>query len=247
MTTDHPRSGMEHAILAVSGLTAIGLIIVIGLQLHTIRRIEDMADIEQDLVDAENELAAAVADSVAELEELATDFTTLSAQLAAAQSSGDDAAIAAATTAIKDKAAALESAVAAAKAATTAQTVPTVPTAPAIVLTFTPEALPDAVIGQPYSAQVTADGGTPPYAYSSATLPAGLSLGAGGGISGTPSGPAAEAPVEIMAHDGNGAPGTIDYTLNVVDPAAVVEPEPEPQPDPVESEPQAEAGETDGA
>lgn len=184
-----------------------------------------MADDIVDLTAAENALATAVADAIEEIQELATDITTLTAQLAAAQSSGDGPAIEAATAAIKDKAAALEGAVAAAKAAVSA---PTPPAPPTVTLTFTPEALPDAAIGQPYTAQVTADGGTPPYAYSSATLPAGLSLGAGGGISGTPSGPAAEVAVEIMAHDGNGAPGTIDYTLNVVDPAAVVEPEPEP-------------------
>jgi hypothetical protein len=49
-------------------------------------------------------------------------------------------------------------------------------------------ALPGAVVGQPYSAQIVAVGGTPPYTWSviSGELPAGFSLSADGVLSGTP-------------------------------------------------------------
>jgi PKD repeat protein len=58
-------------------------------------------------------------------------------------------------------------------------------------LTINTTSLPDALVNQPYTATLTATGGTPPYTWSIAigTLPAGLSLSPGAGvgvISGTP-------------------------------------------------------------
>lgn len=47
--------------------------------------------------------------------------------------------------------------------------------------------LPAGVVGQAYSFQLQADGGTPPYAFSATGLPAGLSMSASGLLSGTPS------------------------------------------------------------
>jgi hypothetical protein len=53
-----------------------------------------------------------------------------------------------------------------------------------------PDPLPDSTVDAPYSYQLTAAGGVPPYTYSisAGSLPAGLSLnGSTGVISGTPS------------------------------------------------------------
>jgi hypothetical protein len=56
-------------------------------------------------------------------------------------------------------------------------------------LTVATKNLPSAVVGTPYRASLTAEGGTSPtaWAISAGTLPAGLSLSSGGIISGTPS------------------------------------------------------------
>lgn len=63
------------------------------------------------------------------------------------------------------------------------------------VITITTTSLPDATIGSPYSAQLSAVGGAPPYTWSlspaSPALPAGLTLSTNGVVSGTPTGPAA--------------------------------------------------------
>src|SRR5262249_50151333 len=63
------------------------------------------------------------------------------------------------------------------------------------VVTITTTTLPDATIGSPYSAQLSAIGGVPPYTWSlspaSPALPAGLALSTNGVVSGTPTGPAA--------------------------------------------------------
>jgi len=49
--------------------------------------------------------------------------------------------------------------------------------------------LSDGKVGVPYTGQITATGGVAPYSYSGSGLPAGLSLSATGGISGTPTTP----------------------------------------------------------
>ena len=77
------------------------------------------------------------------------------------------------------------------------------PPAPLAVAT---SSLPDATVGTPYSAQLQAAGGTPPYTWSvsAGLLPAGLSLGSSGAISGTPS-----------------ADGTFNFTVQVEDSQAM--------------------------
>jgi hypothetical protein len=47
--------------------------------------------------------------------------------------------------------------------------------------------LPNAVVGQPYSAQITAIGGTAPYQFTCSVLPRGLQMDSEGRITGTPS------------------------------------------------------------
>jgi large repetitive protein len=56
------------------------------------------------------------------------------------------------------------------------------------ILTITPAAPPAATVNQPYSQQLSTNGGTAPFSYSLqlSTMPAGLSLSASGLISGTP-------------------------------------------------------------
>lgn len=51
------------------------------------------------------------------------------------------------------------------------------------VTTLTP---PIGTVGQSYSYQMAATGGTPPYTWTGANLPPGLSISTGGLISGTP-------------------------------------------------------------
>jgi hypothetical protein len=62
------------------------------------------------------------------------------------------------------------------------------PPTPVLPLVIDPAALPAAVVNVPYSATLKAVGGVAPYTWSlaSGTLPAGLSISAGGVISGTP-------------------------------------------------------------
>jgi hypothetical protein len=84
----------------------------------------------------------------------------------------------------------------------TGSTTLTVQAAP---LTVTTTSLPVATQGRPYSATLAANGGTPPYTWSlvSGTLPPGLSLSAGGVISGTPT-----------------TPGSFGFTVGVTDTSA---------------------------
>lgn len=73
---------------------------------------------------------------------------------------------------------------------------------PVLILT---QSLPDATVGVPYSAQLTAQGGTPPIVWSviAGSLPAGLGLNSITGlISGTPSGPTGLSTFTILALDG---------------------------------------------
>ncbi len=53
-------------------------------------------------------------------------------------------------------------------------------------LTITTTALPEVAQGQAYSFQMTASGGSGSYTWSATGLPAGLSISAGGLITGTP-------------------------------------------------------------
>ncbi len=92
---------------------------------------------------------------------------------------------------------------------------------PTITLTPAAGALAGGTIGSPYAgATVTASGGTAPYVYSvsAGSLPAGLSLdGSTGVISGTPTGPAANASFTVTATSATGScTGSAAYSINVV-------------------------------
>ena len=69
----------------------------------------------------------------------------------------------------------------------TTQTTYTLSTIPPGLSVTSPNALPSAAVGTPYSYTLAATGGTPPYMWSLSTpAPAGLSLSSGGVLSGTP-------------------------------------------------------------
>jgi len=72
------------------------------------------------------------------------------------------------------------------------------------ILTITTASLPDAVAGRAYSATLGATGGTTPYAWTLAAgpLPAGVTLSAGGVLSGTPTTPGAFT-FTVRANDGS--------------------------------------------
>ena len=71
-------------------------------------------------------------------------------------------------------------------------------------LQITTTSLPDATAGQPYSATLTATGGTPPYKWkvTSGSLPAGLTLNSSSGtISGTTTSPAGNYNFKVKVKD----------------------------------------------
>src|SRR5581483_5650244 len=82
-----------------------------------------------------------------------------------------------------------------------------------------PTSLPQATVSAPYNVSFTATGGTPPYTFgiSAGTLPPGLSLGAGGTLSGTPT-TSGSFPFDIKAADAAACVQTASYTL-IVNPA----------------------------
>jgi hypothetical protein len=87
------------------------------------------------------------------------------------------------------------------------------------LITIAPATPPIGKVGVAYSLQLTATGGTGPYVFSVATgtLPAGLTLSAGGLLSGTPT-TAGPKSVTIQAI-GNGCPGVVTYSI-VIAPAS---------------------------
>ena len=78
----------------------------------------------------------------------------------------------------------------------------------------------------PYRVVLTTTGGVAPYKYAlaSGALPPGLSLGANGVISGTPSGPAGDFTFVVGITDANGAPATVTYIVHYLAPDIVVGP-----------------------
>ena len=86
-------------------------------------------------------------------------------------------------------------------------------------ITIAPTSLPQATVSAPYNVSFTATGGTPPYTFgiSAGTLPPGLSLGAGGTLSGTPT-VSGSFPFDIKAADAAACVQTASYTL-IVNPA----------------------------
>lgn len=100
-----------------------------------------------------------------------------------------------------------------------------------VALAVTTASLPDATVGQPYSTTLAATRGLPPYAWTAAGLPAGLSVDRSSGvISGTPTadtsatGPAG---VLITVTDDAGATASVTLPLTVK-PAATPPPPPAP-------------------
>lgn len=150
------------------------------------------------------------------------DPTGLDARVTALEAAGSGSAGNGGSTALADRVTALEARNAADDAAAAA--IPPVDgdVPPVSDLTLSPATLPDAIVGQPYTASVSATGSTAlPFTFSiaSGALPDGLSLGAGGGISGVPS-TAGSSQVSIQAHDANGDVGSVDYAMVVGEAAA---------------------------
>lgn len=88
---------------------------------------------------------------------------------------------------------------------------------PALPPSISTTSLPQAIVGKAYSTQATVSGGTAPYIWSvvSGSLPAGLSLGTAGVISGVPSATAV-ASFTLKVTDGNGLTSTKALSLSVV-------------------------------
>lgn len=86
-------------------------------------------------------------------------------------------------------------------------------------ITLGPYSLPDAFVNQPYSTQLTASGGTPPYTFSrpsANTWVAGLQVNSDGSISGTPTNTsAALLDFNVVATDANGSTGTREFQINL--------------------------------
>jgi uncharacterized protein YhjY with autotransporter beta-barrel domain len=85
-----------------------------------------------------------------------------------------------------------------------------------VALTITPPTLPSGSQGVPYSQNLTASGGTAPYAFAltAGALPAGLVLGGSGAITGTPTGTGLST-FTVTATDNVGNTGTASYTINI--------------------------------
>ncbi|MDB6076054.1 MAG: hypothetical protein JWO89_3694, partial [Verrucomicrobiaceae bacterium] len=92
-------------------------------------------------------------------------------------------------------------------------------------LTFNPVTLPTLTLGVPYSQAVTVTSGAAPYTYSlsSGTLPAGLTLGTDGVLSGTPTSTTSRT-FTVQAVDINGCVGTKGYTVAPVCPTIAIAP-----------------------
>ena len=83
-------------------------------------------------------------------------------------------------------------------------------------ITLSPPTLSDGSPGVPYTATIRASGGSAPYTFSllSGTLPPGLSLSAGGSLSGTPT-EGGTFSFRIRARDANGCLGSRTYTVAI--------------------------------
>jgi hypothetical protein len=81
-------------------------------------------------------------------------------------------------------------------------------------IVLSPATLPAGMVDEAYSQQITASGGTGPYTFEviSGTLPAGLTLTAGGLLSGTPTGVGSSV-FTIEATDAEDCPGIVSFTL----------------------------------
>lgn len=88
-----------------------------------------------------------------------------------------------------------------------------------------PVTLPGATAGTAYSQTLSASGGVAAYSFSlsAGSLPAGLTLGSGGALSGTPT-QAGSFPVTVTATDANAQTGSRAYTLVVAAPTLTMTP-----------------------
>ena len=89
-------------------------------------------------------------------------------------------------------------------------------TAACPTINITPTTLPAGFVGMTYNQSLTAGGGTPAYTFAlaSGSLPAGLSLGANGAVTGTPSLPGAYN-FTVAATDNYGCVGTANISLTI--------------------------------
>jgi large repetitive protein len=96
-----------------------------------------------------------------------------------------------------------------------------------------PPLLADGTVGVPYSAMLSASGGTGPYAFAvtSGTLPDGLGLSSAGALSGTPTAAGAFS-FTVTATDANACSGSRGYTVTISPPACpAIVPQPADLPD----------------
>ncbi|MFN7973827.1 MAG: putative Ig domain-containing protein [Acidobacteriota bacterium] len=93
------------------------------------------------------------------------------------------------------------------------------------VISLAPATLPNGTQGVPYSQTITASGGTAPYSFAvtAGSLPAGLSLSAGGVLSGTPTTPGTSS-FTVTATDSGGCTGSRAYQLTIDCPTITVAP-----------------------
>ncbi len=85
-------------------------------------------------------------------------------------------------------------------------------------MTVAPAALPAATAGTPYSAPLSASGGTAPYTFTeTGALPGGVTLSPAGVLAGTPAQGGSFA-IAITATDAGGCTGTLSATLTVIAP-----------------------------
>ncbi|WP_189644632.1 putative Ig domain-containing protein [Luteimonas gilva] len=92
-------------------------------------------------------------------------------------------------------------------------------------ITISPSTIPGGTAGTPYSATLTASGGTAPYSFSivSGTLPVGVSFNSAGTYSGTPT-TAGTYTATIRATDNNGFTADQAYSIVIAAPTIVISP-----------------------
>ncbi|PZQ18412.1 MAG: autotransporter outer membrane beta-barrel domain-containing protein [Rhodanobacter denitrificans] len=92
-------------------------------------------------------------------------------------------------------------------------------------ITIAPATIPDGVVGEAYTATLTASGGTAPYTYAvtAGALPAGVTLASGGTLAGTPTA-GGSFTFTVTATDANDFTGTQAYTLQIGSPTIEIAP-----------------------
>ncbi|MEN5202969.1 putative Ig domain-containing protein [Stenotrophomonas sp. TWI700] len=98
-------------------------------------------------------------------------------------------------------------------------------------IALTPSAVPNGTAGVAYSQSVAATGGVAPYTFTvtAGALPAGLSLGSGGALTGTPSS-VGTFNFTVTATDANGQSGSAAYSVVIAAPTIVLAPASGPLP-----------------